>query len=99
MDMQPIPARSGNHNMENYKETYEQFNWDDVKSNFSWSKTGNVNIAYEAIDKHAEDPQKKKATVYSCLCTEVPSSMLLSLEYLRLEPLQVRYLKHLWNKR
>ncbi|ARI75492.1 acetate--CoA ligase [Halobacillus mangrovi] len=59
MDMQPIPARSGNHNMENYKETYNHFNWDEVKSNFTWSETGKVNIAYEAIDKYAADPQKK----------------------------------------
>ncbi|KHE72138.1 acetate--CoA ligase [Halobacillus sp. BBL2006] len=59
MDMQPIPARSGNHNMDNYKETYNNFNWDEVKSHFTWSETGKVNIAYEAIDKHAANPQKK----------------------------------------
>ncbi|MBH0230217.1 acetate--CoA ligase [Halobacillus yeomjeoni] len=67
MDMQPIQARTGNHNMDNYKETYDQFNWEEAKSNFTWSETGKVNIAYEAIDKHAADPQKKNqvALVYS----------------------------------
>ena len=67
MDMKPIPARSGQHNMENYEEAYALFDWNEVKKNFSWSQTGQVNIAYEAIDKHAEDPQKKNqvALVYS----------------------------------
>ncbi|RWZ54772.1 acetate--CoA ligase [Halobacillus fulvus] len=67
MDMQPIPARSGNHNMENYEEAYQMFSWDEVKKDFSWSQTGKVNIAYEAIDRHTEDPQKAKqvALVYS----------------------------------
>ncbi|SDZ93536.1 acetyl-CoA synthetase [Thalassobacillus cyri] len=67
MDMQPIPAREGNHNMKDYKETYEQFQWDSVKSQFSWSETGKVNIAYEAIDRHADNPDKKDQTalIYS----------------------------------
>ncbi|GGC94432.1 acetyl-coenzyme A synthetase [Thalassobacillus devorans] len=67
MDMQPIPAREGNHNMKDYKEVYEQFQWDSVKSQFSWSETGKVNIAYEAIDRHADNPDKKDQTalIYS----------------------------------
>ncbi|MFG6113557.1 acetate--CoA ligase [Halobacillus sp. MO56] len=67
MDMQPIPAREGNHNMKDYKETYDQFQWDSVKSQFSWSETGKVNIAYEAIDRHADNPDKKDQTalIYS----------------------------------
>jgi acetyl-CoA synthetase len=27
-----------------------------VEQEFSWHQTGKVNIAYEAIDRHAEDP-------------------------------------------
>ncbi|MFG6118608.1 acetate--CoA ligase [Thalassobacillus sp. B23F22_16] len=67
MDMQPIPAREGNHNMKDYNEAYEQFQWDSVKSQFSWSETGKVNIAYEAIDRHADNPDKKDQTalIYS----------------------------------
>ncbi|WP_028784528.1 acetate--CoA ligase [Thalassobacillus devorans] len=67
MDMQPIPAREGNHNMKDYKEAYDQFQWDSVKSQFSWSDTGKVNIAYEAIDRHADNPDKKDQTalIYS----------------------------------
>ncbi|MBM7552254.1 acetate--CoA ligase [Thalassobacillus pellis] len=67
MDMQPIPAREGNHNMKDYKDTYEKFQWDSVKSEFTWSETGKVNIAYEAIDRHADNPAKKDQTalIYS----------------------------------
>ncbi|TGB01309.1 acetate--CoA ligase [Halobacillus salinus] len=67
MDMKPIPARSGEHNMQNYEEAHALFDWNEVKKNFTWSQTGQVNIAYEAIDKHTEDPQKKNqvALVYS----------------------------------
>lgn len=57
--MQKIPARSGNHNLQNYEKMRETFSWDDVKKNFSWNETGKVNMAYEAIDRHAEDPKKK----------------------------------------
>lgn len=59
MDMQPIPARSGNHNMEDYTETYKNFQWEEAKRHFTWNETGKVNIAYEAVDRHAEDPEKK----------------------------------------
>ncbi|MBB6454387.1 acetyl-CoA synthetase [Salirhabdus euzebyi] len=59
MNMKPIEARSGNYNLKNYEETYNDFNWEDVKKQFSWNETGKVNIAYEAIDRHADDPSMK----------------------------------------
>lgn len=67
MDMQRIPAQEGNHNLQNYEKLRENFSWDDMKKNFSWNKTGKVNIAYEAIDRHAENPNKKDqvALLYS----------------------------------
>ncbi|WP_138419214.1 acetate--CoA ligase [Aquibacillus sediminis] len=67
MDMQPIPAREGNHNLTNYEEKRENFNWEEVKRNFSWYQSGKVNMAYEAIDRHAENPTKKDqaALIYS----------------------------------
>ncbi|GEL78749.1 acetate--CoA ligase [Tenuibacillus multivorans] len=54
-----LKATSGNHNLDNYEQTYENFNWDEVNKAFSWNETGKVNIAYEAIDRHAENPKKK----------------------------------------
>ncbi|MCD5325589.1 MULTISPECIES: acetate--CoA ligase [Pontibacillus] len=67
MNMQRIETKSGNYNMKNYEETYQNFNWDEAKSNFSWHTSGKVNIAYEAIDRHAENPDKadQVALIYS----------------------------------
>ncbi|MFC4558518.1 acetate--CoA ligase [Virgibacillus kekensis] len=67
MDMQRIPARDGDYNLKNYDKMRDSFSWDEVKKNFSWNETGKVNIAYEAIDRHAENPDKKDkvALLYS----------------------------------
>ncbi|RDW15267.1 acetate--CoA ligase [Oceanobacillus arenosus] len=67
MDMQVIPAREGNHNLQDYDNTRKDFSWEDMKKNFSWNETGKVNMAYEALDRHAEDPTKrdKVALLYS----------------------------------
>lgn len=65
--MQRIPAREGNHNLKNYEKMRESFTWDEVKEKFSWNTTGKVNIAYEAIDRHAENAatKDKVALLYS----------------------------------
>ena len=42
--------------MEDYEKTCQSFGWKEVEKEFTWSRTGKVNIAYEAIDRHAEDP-------------------------------------------
>ncbi|WP_047983508.1 acetate--CoA ligase [Ornithinibacillus californiensis] len=67
MDMQRIPAREGSYNLQNYKELRATFQWEDVHKHFSWNETGKVNIAYEAIDRHAENPalKDKVALLYS----------------------------------
>ncbi|WP_102026137.1 acetate--CoA ligase [Salirhabdus sp. Marseille-P4669] len=59
MNMKPILAESGNHNLKDYEKTYKGFDWEEVKKHFSWYDTGKVNIAYEAIDRHAQNPTKK----------------------------------------
>ncbi len=65
--MQRIPAIKGDYNLQNYDEMRATFKWEDTYKNFSWNETGKVNIAYEAIDRHAEDPNKKNkvALLYS----------------------------------
>ncbi|RIU93297.1 acetate--CoA ligase [Oceanobacillus picturae] len=62
MDMQKVPSREGDHNLKDYKQVKENFSWDKVKENFSWNETGKINAAYEAIDRHAENPEKKNKT-------------------------------------
>jgi len=65
MDMQRIPAQEGNYNLQNYDKMRETFSWDDVKKNFSWNETGKVNMAHEAIDRHAQNPKTKdKVALY-----------------------------------
>lgn len=55
-----------NPNLVNYDESRKRFQWSDIESEFSWSKTGKVNIAYEAIDRHADsDKADKVALLYS----------------------------------
>lgn len=67
MELQKIPAREGNHNLQNYEKMRETFQWDDVNKNFSWNETGKVNMAHEAVDRHANNPNKKDqaALLYS----------------------------------
>jgi len=51
-------------NMEDYRKTYESFQWEDVEKDFTWNSTGKVNIAYEAVDKHAGTWRKNKVALY-----------------------------------
>jgi acetyl-CoA synthetase len=43
-------------NLQDYNHAYQTFRWEAVEREFSWYLTGKVNIAYEAIDRHANDP-------------------------------------------
>lgn len=67
MDMKSIPAREGDYNLQDYDKMRESFNWDDMRKNFSWNETGKVNMAHEAVDRHAQNPNKKDqvALIYS----------------------------------
>ncbi|MBE3595528.1 MAG: acetate--CoA ligase [Hydrogenibacillus sp.] len=51
-------------NLRDYEETYRTFRWEDVEQAFSWQATGKVNMAYEAIDRHAETWRKNKIALY-----------------------------------
>jgi len=60
MKMEAFPTVEGNYNLQNYDEMYEQFQWQQAEEHFSWHTTGKVNLAYEAIDRHAEGLKKDK---------------------------------------
>lgn len=64
MKVEALPAIQGDYNLKDYDELYTQFNWTDVEKEFSWNETGRVNIAYEAIDRHAESFRKNKVALY-----------------------------------
>lgn len=60
MKIEVYEAQNGNYNLNNYEETYENFNWDDVKKAFSWYETGKMNMAYECIDRHVDEGKGDK---------------------------------------
>ncbi|MEH7124111.1 MULTISPECIES: acetate--CoA ligase [unclassified Bacillus (in: firmicutes)] len=64
MKVEALQATQGNYNLKNYEETYKQFDWADGEKVFSWYDTGRVNMAYEAIDRHAESIRKNKIALY-----------------------------------
>lgn len=59
--IQPVAS---NPNLENYDEARKRFQWKDIESQFSWATTGKVNMAYEAIDRHAESNKANKIALY-----------------------------------
>ena len=64
MKVEALPVTKGNYNLEDYEQTYRNFDWSDVEKNFSFSETGRVNVAHEAIDRHAESARKNKVALY-----------------------------------
>ncbi|SDH31491.1 acetyl-CoA synthetase [Alteribacillus persepolensis] len=59
MKVQTLPPKNGDYNLKNYEEAAKNFNWSEIEKEFSWSETGKVNMAHEAIDRHADSPNKK----------------------------------------
>lgn len=51
-------------NLGSYEDARKTFNWRDVEQAFSWSKTGKLNLAYEAVDRHAEGEKSSKIALY-----------------------------------
>lgn len=64
MKVETLPVIKGENNLPNYGEAYANFNWEEVNKNFTWNETGRVNMAYEAIDKHAKSDRKNKVALY-----------------------------------
>ncbi|OLN22694.1 acetate--CoA ligase [Domibacillus antri] len=64
MKLEALSAVQGNYNLTSYEDTYASFDWKEAEKAFSWSETGKVNAAYEAIDRHAESDRKNKVALY-----------------------------------
>ncbi|MGM9927093.1 MAG: acetate--CoA ligase [Bacillus sp. (in: firmicutes)] len=64
MKVKALPVASGNFNLKSYEEQYRLFDWAEVEKNFSWFETGKVNVAYEAIDRHALGAKKNQVALY-----------------------------------
>ncbi|MCA1032368.1 acetate--CoA ligase [Bacillus timonensis] len=64
MKMEALPVMQGEFNLKNYNETYQSFDWSDAEKTFSWYESGRVNMAHEAIDRHASGARKNKVALY-----------------------------------
>ncbi len=64
MELKTLSPSTGDYNLRDYDETYRNFDWKETEEAFSWYDTGEVNIAYEAIDRHAESYRKNKVALY-----------------------------------
>lgn len=63
MKIETLQVIEGDFQLTNYEETAKNFKWEDAEKEFSWYKTGKVNMAYEAIDRHAESDKKDKTAL------------------------------------
>jgi acetyl-CoA synthetase len=54
----PVPGTNGN--LVDYDAAYRSFDWKSVEPEFDWHRTGRVNMAHEAIDRHALGSRKNK---------------------------------------
>ncbi|MDQ0340322.1 acetyl-CoA synthetase [Caldalkalibacillus uzonensis] len=64
MKTETIEVQGTGFNLQDYEEARRTFSWSDVEKVFSWYETGKVNMAYEAIDRHAEGERKDKVALY-----------------------------------
>jgi acetyl-CoA synthetase len=54
------------HHLKDYAARYASFRWEDIYEEFDWSKTGKVNMAHEAIDRHLTRGRRNKlALIYT----------------------------------
>ena len=63
-EMEILSAGEGKYHLQDYDEAYSSFDWSETIKNFTWYQTGKVNMAYEAIDRHAESEKKDKIALY-----------------------------------
>lgn len=59
-----IPATNDDYQMNNYEKLVAEFDWKEVEKEFSWYETGKINVAHEAVDRHAESFRKNKVALY-----------------------------------
>jgi acetyl-CoA synthetase len=61
-----VTAENPDANIGDYQERYRSFNWKDVEAHFTWHTTGAINIAHEAVDRWAMDPERRdrKALIF-----------------------------------
>ncbi|WP_430310339.1 acetate--CoA ligase [Rummeliibacillus pycnus] len=62
--IEPLVVTKGEYQLHDYDEVKATFDWKETEQAFSWSSTGRVNMAYEAVDRHAESELHNKVALY-----------------------------------
>lgn len=62
--LEVLKATATDANLESYEGEREGFSWENVEKQFSWYKTGKVNMAHECIDRHVEEGKEDKIALY-----------------------------------
>jgi len=63
--LDPVDAPDRYH-LQDYEASYRAFRWQDAYPEFDWLKTGKVNMAHEAIDRHVTRGRRNKlALIYT----------------------------------
>jgi len=76
-----IPAKDLHANLQSYDQACKSFSWSDMDKEFSWHRTGKINITHEAIDYWADRPETghHKALIFE------RGDALVSLSYIELK--------------
>lgn len=64
MKIEALPVVQEEYQLKDYDATARDFQWEEAEKTFSWYETGKVNMAYEAIDRHAKSDKKDKVALY-----------------------------------
>lgn len=64
MKTETIEVIGNEFNLESYEKAKQSFSWDEVEKQFSWYESGKVNMAHEAIDRHAQSNRRDKVALY-----------------------------------
>ncbi|PTM59958.1 acetate--CoA ligase [Desmospora activa] len=59
-----IDRMTTDNNLGSYEEAYETFDWKEAEKAFSWYRTGKVNAAHEAIDRHTETERRDQVALH-----------------------------------
>ncbi|MGG0669841.1 acetate--CoA ligase [Lederbergia citrisecunda] len=64
MEINTLPVMQGDYQLQDYDQTAKNFKWSDAEKEFSWHETGLINVAHEAVDRHANSYRKNKVALF-----------------------------------
>nr|WP_263312985.1 acetate--CoA ligase [Mammaliicoccus sp. Marseille-Q6498] len=64
MKVEVYEALNEKYNLADYEDAVKNHSWDEIEKNFSWSKTGKINMAYECIDRHVDNGKGDKVALH-----------------------------------